>query len=215
MPENIEVRQCGDCDLLALSAHELREHSVQTGHKKPGFFQELIRETRAVFEGPAEWIPPGVSVGSKTIPEGPIQQVNIRDEGQGEEGKQHYADFMLPDPRLTGRNWRDFHIYSSKVRTFPFVGRTAKCSWRGNDSGLGILNRLSDDESVNSFLMESEDVRIHATERAWTIEVHVVIHEFGQLNESQLARFTSPGPQLACYQAIARHLLDTPMPTNV
>lgn len=220
MLENIE--ECGDCYFVDFPV-ELREHLFLTGHKGPGPFQGLMRgffESGGIWlgwlGGPTEW---DTTVGSKTISEGPIQQVNIRDEGdgpwvQGDTGpsRKHYADFVIPDPRSTSQPWRNFHIYSCKVRTFPLIGRVVKCSWKGNDLGLGILNRLSDDGPVNSLLMKSKVVHIHVTREAWIITVQVIIHESGRLNEEQLVRFTSPGPQLACYQAIARHLLDTPIP---
>ena len=170
------------------------------------------RSPKKYWGGPVEWIPPGVCVGSKTIPEGPIQQVNIRYQVLGTGPDKHYVDLVVPDPRLPGRHWmRGFHIYSSKARTFPLVGRTVKCFWKGNDLGSGILNQLSNDKSVDSFRMRNGDVRIHATEGAWIIEIPAVIDEYGRLDEPQFGRLTSPGPQLACYQAIARHLLDTPI----
>jgi len=49
MLENIEVRQCGECDFVGFSI-ELQEHLAQTGHKRLGFFQEITRE---IF-GPAD-----------------------------------------------------------------------------------------------------------------------------------------------------------------
>jgi len=59
MPENIEVRQCGECDFEG-SSNELQKHLFLTGHKKRAFFQSAREISDA-----------------ELIPKAPIQHVNM------------------------------------------------------------------------------------------------------------------------------------------
>ena len=122
------------------------------------------------------------AIGMVTIRRGPVKWVNYRTESitDGENAGLSVAllDFGIPDSRLrqqsrTGSSY--FYIESIKVRKIPWVGRVIEFSWKGNELGLGIVDRLSSDEEVNSSLMTGfaswGDVQIRAFKGLWTISM--------------------------------------------
>ncbi len=142
----------------------------------------------------------GRSLGLITIPQGPIQWINIQ-EYSDEFYLDYYVIFGIPDSRLGDRSLGKFKINCFNVLKIPLVG-VIKLSWKGNDLGLGIVDRLSGDESVTSFLAASRYVEIRAFTGFWTISVDV-----------RGGKFFDGRPRFAtrerwdCYQAIAGHLL--------
>jgi hypothetical protein len=119
----------------------------------------------------------------------------------------------------TGVRWRLLELawLSISIRTRPVRDPTG-VRWRGDDLDLGILRRLDGDSSLAEPLVgrtfPRRPLRIRAPEEGglWTITV-----PGGDTTAFYLDMFR---PKLdlpsmdrwRCYRAIARHLLDTPIP---
>jgi len=174
-------------------------------HKTFRYLDEICADLRRWgIEGEASlnarWEPPAGqhSFGVVTVRQGPVEWVNrstvINEEGEGPT----YLNFGIPDSRLS-HQLAEFNVKSFEVRKSPLVGRVINFSWKGNDLGLGIVERLLGDEEVNSSMLPGVgyrgDVYIRATEGAWTI--------------STLERRIEP-KLWTCFQSIARQLLNTP-----
>ena len=103
----------------------------------------------------------------------------------------HYG---VPDQRLTQESPK-VQIESALVKKY-FVGRIVDVYWRGKDFGLGVLERLNDDTSL----------------RKPELALQVKIRAYPEHGQWILATATEDLPSVEvwnCYQAIARHLLDT------
>ncbi len=148
-----------------------------------------------------------VSHGLIDIPKGPIRWVNLCKEIRGSGESNYTVDFTeygVPDSRL-GRGFPSILIESVRKKTFPLVGDVVDLHWKGNDSGLGIIERLKNDTVIKRPIMESRDVTIHAhgDHGCWTIETQTDNPPWGEVWN--------------CYQAIAKHLLaewPTPPPSS-
>ena len=77
------------------------------------------------------------------------------------------------------------------------VGNVADIHWRGNDLGLGTINRLNGDISTKDPRVLNRDVKIRTIPEhgCWIISTETMV---GPSQE-----------QCSCYQAIAQQLLDT------
>ena len=138
-----------------------------------------------------------VSHGLINIPKGPIRWVNLCKEIRvaGESSATvHFTEYGVPDSRL-GQGFPSILIESVCKKTFPLVGDVVDLHWKGNDSGLGIIERLKNDTVIKRPIMESRDVAIHAygDHGCWTIETQTENPPWGEMWN--------------CYQAIAKHLL--------
>lgn len=151
------------------------------------------------------------SLGLIDIPEGPISWINVRKEtqhgGQGgrytyDEGPfndggsytDYYIEYGVPDRRLSPGH-PEYRIISVRIKTPPLFDQVSDLHWKGEDFGLGIIDRLDSDISLKQPIMKSHDViiRAHGDHMCWII--------------STTASEVPSGELWNCYQAIARHLL--------
>jgi hypothetical protein len=106
----------------------------------------------------------------------------------------HMVAYGVPDPRLEP-NAPKVQIKSVRVKGVPGVGKAVDLHWRGNDFGLGIINRLNSDVLLKDPITNSHDVKIsaHACYGYWIISTD---------------KMRPPSQELwNCYQSIAQHLL--------
>lgn len=113
----------------------------------------------------------------------------------------------MPDGRIKQAH-RRVSIRTKRVRKFPLFGEIVGLYWDGNDLGLGIIDRLNTDELLKIPIMESlrttGDLEISARSdlQSW------VLHR-GE------GRHLPSGYLWECYEGIARHLLETPLPAHL
>ena len=107
-------------------------------------------------------------------------------------GWSYYIQYVVPDPRL-GLDSPEMKIKSVRKKTFPLFGRVVDLHWKGNDLGLGIIDRLNSDISIKRTLMHTDDVIIRALNWCFVI------------SKEKMESPTKEGWN--CYQAIAKHLL--------
>lgn len=158
------------------------------------------RVEQKIYFGP-RW-----SLGVIDIAEGPIRWVNVTQEtitwGGEDPPLLHFVVYGVPDPRV-GPGFPKVRVKITGVR------------WKGKDFGLGIVDRLSQDVSVASAIM---DGAINPFLNVmWPRAVpRVEIRAYPYRSCWMLATPTlAPSKQeWDCYQAIARHLLATPIPTG-
>ena len=142
------------------------------------------------------------SLGVIDIIDGPIGWVNVRKEarnaGAGGGGTTYYdyTDYGVPGPMAAGSQMA--RIICVGARTFPLFGKVVDVHWKGDDLGLGIINRLNGDISTKDPRVSScvLDIRPYPKHECWIISTK-----------------TGKGPPSEelwrCYQAIAQQLLDT------
>lgn len=169
---------------------------------------------------PLEQLHGGRSLGLITLaPEYQlIRWINVRTEPSGDDDD-YFTDYMVPDPRLQDRDLSKLDVRCrARGGLWPFRG-PSKIEWQGNDLGLGIPNRLNNDDALVGPLLArhfaGRPLRIRASHQhgLWTLTVPggdttVLPHLFGvdwpQLDVPQ-------AEQWHCYQSLARHLLQTPI----
>jgi hypothetical protein len=198
-------------------------HEVARDHARDEFCQSL-----RALGFPAELAPRGAaeervlggqSLGLVTIPPpyGLIRWANVRKEMSGDDDD-YYTDDAVPDPRLHHPDTARLDIKCTTTGGFwPFRDPTG-VEWRGNDLDLGILRRLNGDSSLVEPLLgrifPRRPLRIGAPKQGglWTITVpggDTTVFLLGILRPKIDFPLIE---QWRCYQAIARHLLDTPLP---
>ena len=136
------------------------------------------------------------SLGVIDIGQGPIRWVNVREVGDSE-NTAYMTEYGVPDQR----HLPQLQIRSVRVKTFPVFGRVIDVRWKGNDLGLGIAQRLSNDESIRGAIMGTRD--------------EVTVQACSYLGCWLIVRDTEAAPsqeQLGCYQAIAENLLVQRLP---
>ena len=163
----------------------------------------------------------GESLGVIDVATGPIRWVGVKKEyewwGGGESGDRvgvWYMEYGVPDSRL-GPTFPEVRIESQRVRRF-FVGKVVDVRFTGDDSGLGLIDRLAIDVSLRKPIMEFRRLELGAypAHHCWIISSAYVNKGF-MLPRMWKGRTVAPSPQQwNCYQAIARHLLETPVPPN-
>ena len=100
-----------------------------------------------------------------------------------------YIEYGVPDSRITA----GFHKVKIKVVDFK---------WEGKDFGLGLIDRLSDDVSLNKPILGTIEFEIGAypEHSCWILLQHDLL---------------APSVELwDCYQTIARHLLAISIPPH-
>ena len=132
------------------------------------------------------------SLGTIDIEEGLIRWVNIRIDVN----ETNWVDLGVPDPRLR-QGQHKVQIQAHFQKTLFGLGRVVDLIWRGEDSSLGIIQRLNDDIPLKNTLMRTNayDFTIIAYDNpsCWIISVAYSIPIDKELWN--------------CYQAIAKHLL--------
>ena len=85
------------------------------------------------------------------------------------------TQFGVPDPR-TGPKFHRLEITSIRSKKFPLLGQVIGVQWKGNDLGLGIVQRLSSDASVRAAVMHGRDVKIKVSpdRNCWLVSSYYV-----------------------------------------
>jgi len=155
----------------------------------------------------------GRSLGIIDITDGSVRWVNIKMQSLGSNeggGSDLYIEFGIPDSRVES-TFPKVHIETVRVKSFPLFGRVIAMQWKGNDFGLGTIDRLASDVSLHKPIMGSYDVEIEAYPEhgCWILTVKGGF-------ASDWENLSHPSRDLwDCYQSIGKHLLDTPAPPTL
>ena len=143
----------------------------------------------------------GKSLGIIDIQDALIRWIDIRREHDPDNNASWYIGYGVPDSRITA-GFHKVTIRTKRIKKFPLVGKVIDLRWEGGDFGLGLTERLNLDVVLNKLLMDTHDMEIgtYPEHSCWMLEVTDVR--------------VPPKQAWDCYQAIARHLLGTPLPTN-
>lgn len=188
---------------------------------------------------------PRRSLGVIDIAEGPIRWVNVTEEtstwGGGDDPD--FLDFVVygvPDSRV-GPGFPEVRLKAVWVKTFP--GQITGVRWKGEDFGLGIVDRLSQDVSLASAMLDGAKLgnNWHPETSTWRVEPGRHVKNFlnatwwflgyvgfpRRVPRMEIRAYPYPScwmlttPTLApskqewdCYQAVAQHLLAMPIPTG-
>ena len=143
----------------------------------------------------------GESLGVIEISGSPVQWANLRDE-PGEEGAGRWIEYGVPDSKVD-RKYPEVHLRTVRLRDIPFFGNAVGVRWEGDDFGLGIRDRLTDDLELTKLIISSDPKKIPPLEshdltiRAFPNFGWVLIIS-GRPYPSEL--------QWRCYESVARHL---------
>ena len=211
--------------LLSWLRKMFRDDTVPTRDQLCTALRNLGVDAQTAARGRVEekiYFDPGWSYGVIDIAEGPIRWVNVTEEtlvwGPGD-----FVDFMVygvPDPRV-GPGFPEVRVKAvwAKTSRGPITG----VRWEGEDFGLGIVDRLSQDVLVasvtdakfgkNVFPERSSTEGISWwVRRVFRVEIRASPdHSCWMLQTPTLAPTQQ---EWDWYQAIVRHLLATPIPTG-
>ena len=167
-------------------------------------------------------VPNGVIV----ISQGPIRRIDLYERtdiwGQNQETghestrTDYPTRYIVPDVRLTPGFPQDFVIRTVHRKRVPFFGKVVDIRWQGNDCGLGIIDRLNEDSSLKLPIIRDRDVSIEANPRrqCWNHGPHSKLYPDFYPVCSCLDKPVPSRDLWNCYQTIAHHLLETPVPTG-
>jgi hypothetical protein len=169
---------------------EKTRDKVYTALKSIGVDAKLAENGR-----PEESIKCGLgihSLGIIDIGEGPIRWVNIRIDVNGT----NWIDFGVQDPRLS-QSERKVLIQAHFRKTLFGLGRVVDLIWQGEDSSLGIIQRLNDDIPLKNAIIRTNaydfTVGAYNSLGCWVMSLAYPI----PLTEESWN----------CYRSIAKHLL--------
>ena len=170
-----------------------KERDKLCAHLRDLGIEAQMAELGRMEEGIGEGIGGGHSRGLIDIIDGPIRWVNLRTETTANYASS-YIEYGVPVAKgLQAR----IEVRSIRVKTFPLVGKVVDVRWRGDDLGLGIINRLNGNISTKDLRVLNRDVKIRTFPEhgCWIISTET---------------YVGPSEELwSCYQAIAQQLLDT------
>ena len=143
----------------------------------------------------------GKSLGIIDIQDTLIRWVDIRRDNDPDNDRTWWIEYGVPDSRITAGFYK-VEIKIKRIKRVPIVVKVVDLKWEGKDFGLGLIERLSDDISLNKKTMAAHHLEITAypEHSCWILEVGDV-----------------PAPakqEWDCYRSIASHLLGTPLPPN-
>ena len=74
-----------------------------------------------------------------------------------------------------------------RKRTFPLFGKVIDVEWKGNDFGLGLLNKYSDDSFISATIAKIGKVQSIETHpsiyQGWTIDLRHINEDLWQLSQ--------------------------------
>ncbi len=195
------------------------------------------RPEEKIYTGPRQ------SLGVIDITEGPIRWVNVTSAtsawGPGEDiDMPDYLVYDIPDPRV-GPGFQKVrvkvvsvkksHVRSGspwwKYRALQRFGKVIEWRWEGNDFGLGIVDRLSQDVSIASAITDGHRPWETHGRLWWFLTVQEVNPRDGPVEIRAYPdrscwmltvrdALTPSRREWDCYQSIASRLLGTPLPVN-
>ena len=161
------------------------------------------------------------SLGVIDIVEGPIRWIHVTHVARVNMAPYSYRTLMygVPDPKVRS-GYPEVRLIAKSFEEGPVsrwwqrnVGGQSnvgidKVRWEGKDFGLRLIDRLSDDVSLNKPIIVCKDeleIAADSEHNCWIVTVSTVYTR----------KQASPSKDMwDCYQSIASHLMGTPLPPN-
>ena len=144
------------------------------------------------------------SLGLLDIKGGRIVWLDVQKVVTNMGGHRSSADYRtlygVPDPRI-GSGFPEVRIKSVQAKNFPLIGHAVDVRWKGKDFGMDIIARLNGDSSLKSLAGRGGNIEISLEYNCWLVLRHGL--------DTALSE-----ERWQCYQAIAEHLLATPVPSS-
>jgi hypothetical protein len=114
------------------------------------------------------------SLGIIDISEGSVRWINmLKKDGSKNSPPRWWVVLGIPDERPIPKH-QVVDIRTIRKKTFPLFGKILDVTWKGNDSGTGLADVLSNDEEVKNLAKNTGNLTIHnyAKEfQGWTLQV--------------------------------------------
>jgi hypothetical protein len=138
------------------------------------------------------------SLGIIDTPEGLVRWINIlKKDGSRNSPPRWWVVLGIPDERPIPKH-QAVDIKTIRRKTLPLFGKIVDVTWKGNDSGTGLADVLSNDEAVKDLAKNTGNLIIHSYDRefqGWTLQVD--------------RRFKPTNQDWAAIQKIANHILSS------
>ena len=127
------------------------------------------------------------SIGFVEIIEGPIKWANITYRRRSDRTPPQWK-LILGIPDITVPLQHDkVDLRPKRKRTFPLFGKVIDVEWKGNDFGLGLLNKYSDDSFISATIAKIGKVQSIETHpsiyQGWTIDLRHINEDLWQLSQ--------------------------------
>jgi len=114
------------------------------------------------------------SLGIIDVPEGLVRWINIlKKDWSGRSPPQWWVILGIPDERpLT--NHQAVDIKTIRKKAFPLFGKVVDVTWKGNDHHTGLVQVLSNDETVKNLAKRIGNLTVHSYAKefqGWTLQV--------------------------------------------
>ena len=138
------------------------------------------------------------SLGIIDIPEGLVRWINIlKKDGSRNSPPRWWVILCIPDERpLT--NHKAVDIKTIRKKAFPLFGKVVDVTWKGNDHYTGLVEVLSNDETVKDLAKRIGNLAVHSYAKefqGWTLQVD--------------RRFEPTNQDWATIQKIANYILSS------
>jgi hypothetical protein len=114
------------------------------------------------------------SLGIIEITEGSVRWINIlKKDGSRNSPPRWWIVLGIPDERPIPKH-QAVDIKAIRKKTFPLFGKIVDVNWKGNDSGTGLTDNLSNDEAVKTLAKQIGNLTIHSYAKefqGWTLQV--------------------------------------------
>ena len=148
------------------------------------------------------------SLGLIDIPEGQIRWVNVL-ELAGFQDVFYCATYGVPDSKITPTFPR-VNIRSARVKSPLFTGDVVRLDWKGEDFGLGVIERLAEhewEELMRSFV--DMEIIAHPAYGCWGMSLLGKWYRNEAMKDHGILGGLPSVQWWDCYQAIGEVLLST------
>lgn len=151
------------------------------------------------------------SLGLIGIPTGQIRWVNVQEFSDlGVIDTYYCATYGVPDPQMTA-TFPNVHIRSVRVRNTRLFGDVVRVDWRGDDFGLGVIDRLAEHQ-WEELMRSAVDLEIsaHPEYGCWALSPLGRWRRNEAMKDHGIWGGLPSLPWWNCYQAIGQVLLSAP-----
>jgi hypothetical protein len=114
------------------------------------------------------------SLGIIDIPEGLVRWINIlKRDGNKNSPPRWWVILCIPDEKPLP-NHKAVDIKTIRKRAFPLFGKVVDVTWKGNDYHTGLVEVLSNDETVKDLAKRVGNLTVHSYAKefqGWTLQV--------------------------------------------
>ena len=141
------------------------------------------------------------SLGVIDIPEGPVRWINIlKKDRQKNSPARWWVVFCVPDEKPIS-NRQKIKIKTVRKKTFPLFGKVVNVTWKGSDYSTGLIDTLSNDETVKDLAKNIGNMQIRNYAKEFQGWVLVVDRRIKLTNQDwstiqKIANYTLASPRI-------------------